>query len=71
MPLQVEEKREAKDIPRISHSAGVSLEMGLLMVLGFGTEKGEVELGDSKLKIRGDEKEEKLQGTNEIQSGMR
>lgn len=56
MPLQVEEKREAKDIPRISHSAGVSLEVGLLMVLGFGTEKGEVELGDSKLKIRGDDK---------------
>ncbi|TRZ26486.1 hypothetical protein HGM15179_000643 [Zosterops borbonicus] len=38
--------------------------------LVLGTEEGEVELGDSKLKIMGDEKEEKLQSTDEREKGI-
>lgn len=36
----------------------------------MGTEEGEVELGDSKLKITGNEKEGKLQSTDEREKGI-
>lgn len=42
LPLQAEGKREAGDMPHPAHSAGVSLEMYLSVVLFLGTEKGEV-----------------------------
>lgn len=62
----MEGKREAEDMPHPSHSAGVSLEACLSVVLGFRDRKGRRELGDSKLKI----KEEKLQSTDEREKGI-
>lgn len=70
LPLQAEGKREAGDMPHPAHSAGVSLEMYLSVVLFFGDRKGRSGLGDGKLKIMGDKKEEKLQSTDEREKAI-